>query len=330
LTKYSRTELLGKSFFELLSVADQNNALSRHRRKMQGEPLPGLYEMTIVRQDGKEIPVELTSALSMYRGKPANVIYLRDITQRKIDERRLIEAKAQASALQKSEHIMREFQAMVSHELRTPLAAIKGFASTLLQPDVAWNEEEKADFIKEIDSEVDRLSNIVSDLLDISSMESGRLNENVSENTIAHVLEGIRLGLEAIAEHHVLTINIEADLPLVIMDPEQIAQVFYNLVGNATKFSPEGSQISIQVKKSSGYIVTSVADHGIGMSREEQNKIFDRLYQAKRITYGAKKGTGLGLSICRGIIDKHGGRIWLESQQGKGSTFYFSLPLSKK
>jgi len=329
ITGYSRDELLGMSFFSLLSPRYHKDSSGRHKRKLNGESIPKHFEMSIIRKDGKEIPIEVTSGYTTYKGNRANVAYIKDVTERKKIQNEIIKAEAQTKALQESEGIKTELLSMVSHELRTPLASIKGFASTLLQPDVKWSEDEKRDFILEIDTEADRLSRLVDDLLDMSSIEAGTLCLDKANCSISEILEEAKPMLAKTAEQHELKVKIASKLPAAILDKERIIQVLSNLVDNAVKFSPEGSQITIEAEKSQGKVVISVIDQGRGIPAVEQGKLFDRFYQAKEITSGVKRGTGLGLAICKGLVEAHGGRIWLESQEGKGSTFYFSLPICR-
>ncbi len=329
ITGYSKEELLGMSFFDLVHPGDRQASIDRHRRRIAGESMPGLYELLIIRKDGTEVPVELTSAYTTYKGQRANVIYIRDITERKRMEEEIIQTRARAEALSVSEKMKTDLLSMVSHELRTPLASIKGFASTLLQPDVRWSEEEQRDFIQEIDRESDLLTRLVSDLLDMSYIDAGLLNLNKAEHKLDNVLESASNIMTKITENHKLEVKIPAELPPVLVDPGRIMQVLINLIENAVRFSAQGSQITIETRLTDDKVIITVADKGIGIPPELLNKIFDRFYQAKSIIVGAKNGTGLGLFICRGIVMAHGGRIWVRSKERYGSKFSFSLSISR-
>jgi len=217
--------------------------------------------------------------------------------------------------------------ANVSHELRTPLASIKGFTSTLLRTDVKWGKEEQRDFLQTIDHETNRLIHLINDLLDMSRIEAGGLKLDKRDYQISEVMDSISDRLAILTERHRLKVIVPPELPPVFVD--QIGQVLTNLVENATKYSPEGSEITTEAQLAGEQINVSVTDSGQGIAPELLGKVFDRFYQAESIVAGKKSGTGLGLSICKGIIESHGGRIWVESQPGEGSKFSFSLPAGK-
>jgi signal transduction histidine kinase len=248
-----------------------------------------------------------------------------------ITERKQAEAKArELVVLKEVDRLRSELLANISHELRTPLASIKGFVSTLLRTDVKWSEEEHLDFLQTMDQETDRLTRLISDMMDVSRIDAGALRLTKSECTVSEILGLISSTLANITKNHKLEIVVPSELPPVMIDEVRIGQVFTNLVENATKFSSQGSTITIGAKLSGDKIIAYVQDRGEGIPDGLQDKLFDRLYQTTSFATGRKKGgTGLGLSISRGIIEAHKGKIWVESQVGQGSKFSFSLPLSK-
>ena len=219
--------------------------------------------------------------------------------------------------------------ANVSHELRTPLTSIKGFATTLLRSDVQWSEEDQRDFLQSIDQETERLIRLINDLLDMSRIEAGGLKLDKHNYQIADILNSVNSRLASLTEHHQLQVIVPSELPPVFVDEMHIGQVLTNLVENATKYSGEGSPITIEAQLAGAQIIVSVTDRGQGIPAELLDKVFDRFYQAESIVTGRKSGTGLGLSICKGIIESHSGRIWVESKLGEGSKFSFSLPVGK-
>jgi len=251
--------------------------------------------------------------------------------ERKQTEEKAHEEKAQqVEALKELDRLRSELLANVSHELRTPLASIKGFASTLLQPDVKWNEKEQRDFIQAIDQGADQLARLINALLDMSLLETGALRLERAGYWIAEIVDSVRGRLDNLTEHHQLQMIIPAGLPSVFVDEMRIGQVLTNLVENATRYSSKGSQITIEAQLSGEQVIISVTDRGAGIPPGLVDRVFDRFYQAESIATGRKGGTGLGLSICRGIVETLGGKIWVESKVGKGSKFSFSLPVSKR
>jgi len=253
------------------------------------------------------------------------LLAIEDITERKQAEQKAREIEV----MKELDQLRKGLMANVSHELRTPLSSIKGFASTLLRTDVKWSEEEQRDFLETIDHETNRLIHLINDLLDMSRIEAGGLKLDKRDYRISEVLDSISDRLAILTEHHRLEVIVPPELPPVFVDQMRIGQVLTNLVENATKYSPEGSKITVEAKFAGNQIIVSVADRGQGIPAELLDKVFDRFYQAESIVTGKKSGTGLGLSICWGIVEAHGGRIWVESKLGKGSKFSFSLPVGK-
>ncbi len=243
-----------------------------------------------------------------------------------ITNSRLFEEASSARALRELDSLRTELLANVSHELRTPLAAIKGFASSLLQPDISFDDETRLSFIRTIDSEADRLSHMIDDLLLMSRIEAGVFKANKEPYEIKEIIDGIRDRLFSIAIKHNLRIVIPENLPPVAVDGHRIGEVFTNLVENAVKYSPEASEIRIEMELHNNEIISRVKDNGIGIPEEYQPMVFDRFNQL-RSKNGRRKGSGLGLCICRGIVESHGGKIWVESKPGQGAVFSFTIPL---
>jgi len=240
----------------------------------------------------------------------------------------LYEDASAARALREMDAMRTELLATVSHELRTPLASIKGFASSLLQPDVCFDEETRRSFLQTIDCEADRLNRLIEELLMMSRLDAGTLEVRRKSCTIKDVVDSIRDRLYNLTLKHHLFINIPDKLPVMLIDEIRIGEVVTNLIENAVKYSKEGTEIELKSEKVGNTVVTTVADKGSGIAPEYHDKIFERFFQVSR-KEGRRQGTGLGLSICRGIVGTHGGRIWVESEPGKGACFIFSLPIEQ-
>lgn len=247
-----------------------------------------------------------------------------------VQNAQLYEEASSARALRELDTMRTEFLANISHELRTPLAVIKGSANSLLQSDVSFDEHTRRDFLQTIDKDADRLNCLVEELLMMSRIEAGALEVRTKRRSLARVIESVRDRLDSLTARHKLQVDIPPDLPPIVLDDVRIGEVLTNLVGNAVKFSERGTLITIQVNPNGKEVVISVGDNGIGIPSELHQKVFERFYQAENPQSGHRRGTGLGLCICRGIVEAHGGRIWVESESGKGAKFNFSLPTNGK
>jgi signal transduction histidine kinase len=217
---------------------------------------------------------------------------------------------------------------IVSHDLRNPVNAVRMLTGVMLsrQRDEPLPPE-MAEYAGVIRQAVEQMDALIRDLLDVTRVEAGRLSVSAQkENTEELLSDGLRT-LAPVAEQKSIKLRLAApdDMPDVIADRERITQVFSNLVGNAVKFSPIGSEISVRAAPHENEIVFSVADKGQGMTAEQLSHAFDRFWQSSRTD---RQGAGLGLAITKGIVDAHGGRIWAESKLGAGSTFYFTLPIA--
>jgi K+-sensing histidine kinase KdpD len=240
----------------------------------------------------------------------------------------LYEEASSAKALRELDTMRTEFLANVSHELRTPLAVIKGSANSLLQPDVIFDEQTRRDFLVSIDKDADTLTRLVDDLLIMSRLEANALEVRKKPRKLIDVISSIKDRLDNLTAKHPLHINVPDDMPLVEIDDVRIGEVLTNLVENAVKFSDDNTNIYIKAYTSNKEVIVSVADEGVGIPPELHQRIFERFFQGDGRRAGRRKGTGLGLAICQGIIDTHGGKIWVESQPGKGAKFSFSLPVN--
>jgi two-component system phosphate regulon sensor histidine kinase PhoR len=228
--------------------------------------------------------------------------------------------------LRRLETVRRDFVSNVSHELRTPLASLKALVETL-QDGALEDPPAARRFLGRMDLEIDNLTQMVRELLELSRIESGKVplvRRMISPQELAApAVERMQVQAERAGLR--LRMEISPDLPPVHADPERVEQVLVNLLHNAVKFTPAGGEIHVGARPEPGTIVFTVQDTGVGIDADALPRIFERFYKADRSRSGG--GTGLGLSIARHIIEAHTGRIWATSEIGKGSTFYFSLPL---
>ena len=222
----------------------------------------------------------------------------------------------------------RELIGNISHEFRTPLAGIKAMVETL-HGGAIDDKKAAGDFLNRIDSEVDRLTQLVAELTELSRIETGRAELKLEPVDLNSIVEEVATQLKPQVEREKLTAvrELAADLPPVPADAARVRQVMLNLLHNAIKFTEPGGQITVSTRKEGDSVTTAVADNGRGIASDDLPHVFERFYKGDKARSG--EGTGLGLAIAKHIIEAHGGHIRVESEEGRGSTFSFSLPLQK-
>lgn len=277
--------------------------------------------------------------------RPIGVVYL--FTERNVNlENRLdfvvqvadnaaiaVENARLYEALRKTNDAKSEFVSLVSHELRTPMTSIRGYADMLGRQRAGTLNSQQQAFVETIQRNTDRMHILVSDLLDISRIETGKLELNVE---VTGIRESVDRALETVTEmickrNHELAIDVQKSLPNVYVDPDRLTQVFINLLSNAAKYTPKCGQITVGAvysEKDPAFIRCAVSDNGIGIETEDQIKLFTKFYRVDAPEVRDQPGTGLGLAITKNLIELQGGRIWLQSRPGQGSTFYFTVPVA--
>jgi signal transduction histidine kinase len=220
-----------------------------------------------------------------------------------------------------------QFVANMSHELRTPLAAILGYAELIQEGFYEPQGPKSLDALTRIRSNGKHLLGLINTVLDIAKIESGQFTLNMTEYAIESVVETVRAATESLAQNKKVTLTTSVDkaLPIGLGDEQRLTQVLLNLVGNAIKFTDAG-EITIAAGVRNGHFAVSVTDTGPGIPLDQQDRIFDQFHQVDSSITKAKGGTGLGLAIAKQIVEMHGGRIWVVSTPGKGSTFQMQLP----
>jgi len=220
------------------------------------------------------------------------------------------------------------FLASMSHEFRTPLNAIIGFSEVLLDPSLKVTEEERKQFLTDILQGGRHLLSLINDILDLSKVEAGRMELQVEAAPLRAILETVQGTMRPLAARKTIDLQVESDSRLgsFLMDPMRIRQVLLNLVGNALKFTPEGGTVWVRAHGEEGVVTVEVGDTGPGIPPGDHERIFLEFQQGT--TKGSSKppGTGLGLALAKRFVEMHGGKIWVESEVGKGSRFFFTLP----
>jgi signal transduction histidine kinase len=238
------------------------------------------------------------------------------------------EIEEKARELEVASRHKSQFVANMSHELRTPLAAILGYAELMQEGFYEPLGEKSLDALTRIRSNGKHLLGLINTVLDIAKIESGQFSLNMAEYSIDSMVETVRVATESLAQNKKLALKTEVakSLPIGIGDEQRLTQVLLNLVGNAIKFTDAG-EVRVTAKAVNGHFAVSVADTGPGIPASEQAPIFEQFHQVDSSNTKAKGGTGLGLAIAKQIVEMHGGRIWVESTLGKGSTFQMELPM---
>ena len=263
----------------------------------------------------EEVLLSVTEAVMR---DPAGVVAGRIFAFRDISDDRLVE------------QMKSDFVSTVSHELRTPLTSIYGFAETLLRRDVMFGDEERLTFLGYIASESQRLTGIVDALLNVARLDTGDLQVNLLPTDVRDVVgQVLQTTAEAGLNGHDFVVDLPEEPLAAQADPEKLRQVFSILLDNALRYSPEGGTVTVGAERKLETIEVTVADEGIGIPQADQDQIFRKFYRGAdaeaRVGPG---GTGLGLFIARGLVTATGGRIWLDSREGEGSTFAFELPVA--
>ncbi len=252
-----------------------------------------------------------------------------------LDHAALQQDAIQVRALRESERLKDALLSSVTHDLRTPIAAIQAAATSMLQPDLSWNASEYVELATFISAGARRLGRLVDNLLALSRLEARMAPPNKVWYPIGDVISAAlrQLRFAGQINDHSISTSLPDDLLEAPMDAPQIERVVLNLIENAVKYSPPGSVVSIEARAtgSARVLEVRVRDEGVGIPLAEQDAIFDRFYRLRQALPWAElpppQGSGLGLAICAGIVREHGGRIWVESQPGAGSTFVFTLPI---
>jgi K+-sensing histidine kinase KdpD len=239
-----------------------------------------------------------------------------------------IQADAVREARQ-AEWMRSEVLAMLSHELRLPLTAIQGYTSALLLEEVDWEAEKQDEFLKLIDEECHNMQSMLQDILDSSLIDVDQLIIEPQPVRIQNIAREVAAEIQLRTNLHNIIVDFPSDFPILEADPRWTKQVFRNILDNAIKYSPDGGLIVIRGEVRAADVVVIVADQGIGISPEDLIPLFEKYFRVRSVANLHISGTGLGLPIARAIVELHGGRIWVESKQGEGTTIYFSLPLSK-
>ena len=222
-----------------------------------------------------------------------------------------------------------EFLANVSHELRTPLNAIIGFSEVLQERLFGELNEKQAEYTDDILTSGRHLLSLINDILDLSKIEAGRMELEVTTFYLPDAIENALLLVRERASRHGIKLDrvIDDRLGDLTGDERKVKQILVNILSNAVKFTPEGGQVKVDARLGDHSAIISISDSGIGIAKEDQEAIFEEFRQVGSNYAHKREGTGLGLTLTKRFVEMHGGKIWVESEVGKGSTFTFTLPI---
>jgi len=315
MTGWSAKDALGCSAAEVLALRDR-----------QGQPIPvpkpplrqtsaaearAYVEGNVVRRGGPPITVGVT-ATPLYdeEGNLTRIILnVVDITR-----------------FRQAEELKSTFVSVVSHELKTPVALIKGYAETLRREDANWDRETIQDSLAVIAEESDHLTHLIDSLLQASRIQAGGLKLQPTDVNLHRLAQKVVDGFRTQTSIHSFELDFPPDFAPVWGDPERLQEVLSNLVSNAVKYSPDGGTVWVGGRTDEREVTIYVADQGLGIPAEEQDRIFERFHRAESGLYHRAKGAGLGLYLVKAIVEAHGGRVWVESAPRRGSIFIFTLP----
>lgn len=318
----SADDVIGKKLYPFLPLHPDNKKDSKtvlhadktpiHTTLKTGQPVSDAFGFT--KSVGGQITLSVsTNPIIVDDHTVGAIMVLRDVTREKEVDR-----------------MKTEFISLASHQLRTPLSAIKWFSEMLLSGDAGKLKGDQLEFTENIAESTERMIQLVNSLLNISRIESGRIVIDPKPTDLKELVSGIVNDLKAKTEEkaQTLIISVHNDLPKIKLDPRLIGQVYLNLLTNAIKYTPKGGEISVFISKKDGNVISQVTDNGYGIPKEQQGRLFQKFFRASNAVKVETDGTGLGLYLIKAIIESSGGKIWYESEEGKGSTFWFSIPLS--
>jgi signal transduction histidine kinase len=276
--------------------------------------------LTVWRREVGEFEPEVVKLLQTFATQSALAIH---------NARLFREIEAKSKQIEVASQHKSEFLANMSHELRTPLNAIIGFSEVLQERLFGELNEKQAEYTDDILSSGRHLLSLINDILDLSKIEAGRMELEVTTFYLPDAIENALLLVRGRASRHAIKLDrvIDDRVGEFTGDERKVKQVLVNLLSNAVKFTPEGGQIKVEAGLGDSAVIVSVADTGIGIAREDQEAIFEEFRQVGSNYAQKREGTGLGLTLTRRFVEMHGGKIWVESELGKGSKFTFTLPI---
>ncbi|PJE77206.1 hypothetical protein COV05_00300 [Candidatus Uhrbacteria bacterium CG10_big_fil_rev_8_21_14_0_10_48_16] len=312
---YDKKDLIGKEFLKFIDPNDQERVVKNYVRRLKGEDVKSRYEFNLVLKNGEKVLVEVNASQVRIGGKVGVMAILRDVTKDNEVKR-----------------LKQEFLSLASHQMRTPLTGIKWAVEILRKGKIGPLTEKQKEMVDQIEISSLRMIALVDDLLDVSRIDNKETEALKKDNcNVCSLLQSVVNEMQILIDEKELTLvmnpcgNCSASL---WVDEKKIRQAFQNILSNAIKYTPRQKRIAITGKKIGKEIVYAIQDEGVGIPENQQKQVFQKFFRADNVVT-TTGGTGLGLYLSKDIIEKHGGRIWFESEEGKGTTFYIALPIKK-
>ncbi|HUT67724.1 MAG TPA: ATP-binding protein, partial [Dehalococcoidales bacterium] len=310
----SLDEMVGRPVSDLYADTTSGKARAQEvfKRFLAGEEIR-VEEMEMRRSDGSSVWVNLS--VRPIRDNKGRIVASRseivDITEHK-----------------KLDELKDDFIGLVSHELRSPMTVITGAINTALTEAERLSPEETRQLLKDASIEAELLSNLLANLLDLSRIQANRLSLYAEEINVRKSVQFAINEVKRQTSSHQFVVDLPKDIPPVYADELRLERILYNLLENAVRYSPTGSRIRVSARPDGEHLVIGVSDSGPGITPSDQGKLFEPFQRLEESRSGRTRGVGLGLLVCRRLVEAHGGRIWVESEPGHGSTFFFTMPLS--
>ncbi len=317
-----------------LTIGDIQKVTLPEYRPMMDEALKSLirektpYDIHFkIRREVDGAICDIRSVAEYYAGRNSVIGTIEDITERKKAEDALLHAKMVAEAANRSKD---GFLATMSHELRTPLTSVIGFSDVLLDETFGTLDEKQMRYVAHISDAGKHLLKLINNVLDLSKVEAGKMELQYETLSVSEAITEIQTLISPLARKKSISVDVEFDpqIDTINADRTKFKQIMYNLASNAIKFTPDRGSVKIHARCSDSVALVSVKDTGIGISKEDINKLFHPFKQLNSYLANESAGTGLGLALVKKFVELHEGRIWVESEVGEGSTFTFSIPIN--
>jgi len=326
ITGWKRKEVIGKSYMEILKITDEQGAKNLGKISC---PVDKAYRtkrlvifsnhVCLTSKQGKRIPVaEIVTPILDKNSKVIKVaVVFRDVTREEAIDK-----------------MKTEFAGTVSHQLRTPISAIKWYLDMLLSEDIGKLSIKQKDFLKSVYVSNERMVALINDFLSVSRIEAEKMRIEVKQKiSVGKAIEDVIIELNTLIKKKKVDFQYnkpKKSLPLIIADRNLLKQLISNLISNAVKYTPEKKRARVDIKKTDNNLLLIIADQGVGIPENQQKRVFSKFFRGSNVIKMETEGTGLGLYIAKSIVTLLNGKIWFKSTEGKGTTFYVSLPINNK